>query len=88
MRPMPSTPPPGLVAIVPCNDLDASEAFYHRLGFERVGGYADYRILSDGRGGRLHLTNTVEGWVSRSATRSASICTPTASTRWPPRSAT
>jgi hypothetical protein len=62
---MPSTPIPGLVAIVPCNDLDASEAFYRRLGFQRADGdnYAEYRILADGRGGRLHLTSTVEGWV-------------------------
>jgi hypothetical protein len=62
---MPSTPSPGLVAIVPCNDLDASEAFYRRLGFQRADGHrhAEYRILADDRGGRLHLTSTVEGWV-------------------------
>jgi len=57
-------PTPGLVAIVPCNDLDASEAFYRRLGFEPTGGaHPGYRILADGRGGRLHLTSTVDGWV-------------------------
>jgi hypothetical protein len=62
---MSSTRSPGLVAIVPCNDLDASEAFYRRLGFQRVDGerYTEYRILADERGGRLHLTSTVEGWV-------------------------
>jgi hypothetical protein len=62
---MTSTRSPGLVAIVPCNDLDASEAFYRRLGFQRADGesYAQYRILADERGGRLHLTSTVEGWV-------------------------
>lgn len=56
---------PGAVAIIPCNDLDESEAFYARLGFARSDGEAhvDYRILSDGRGGRLHLTSTPEGWV-------------------------
>lgn len=56
---------PGLVAIVPCNDLDVSAAFYARLGFSPVeGGVHDgYRILSDGRGGRLHLASAPEGWV-------------------------
>jgi len=28
----------GLTAILPCNDLDASEAFYARLGFTRRDG--------------------------------------------------
>ena len=54
-----------LTAILPCNDLDASEAFYARLGFRRTdeetGG--EYRILADGRGGALHLTDAVEGWL-------------------------
>jgi len=55
----------GLVAILPCNDLDASEAFYARLGFRRVEGQTGgtYRILADERGGRLHLTDAVEGWL-------------------------
>ncbi|GIL38044.1 VOC family protein [Roseiterribacter gracilis] len=58
----------GLVAILPCNDLDASEAFYNRLGFSRGERPADgeedtYRILSDGKGGALHLTDAVEGWL-------------------------
>jgi catechol 2,3-dioxygenase-like lactoylglutathione lyase family enzyme len=59
-----------LTAILPCNDLDASEAFYNRLGFTRPKGDrpADraedtYRILSDGKGGHLHLTDAVEGWL-------------------------
>ena len=59
-----------LTAILPCNDLDASEAFYNRLGFSRpdadrpAQGEADsYRILSDGKGGALHLTDAVEGWL-------------------------
>jgi len=54
-----------LTAILPCNDLDASEAFYARLGFRRTdeetGG--EYRILADGRGGALHLTEAVEDWL-------------------------
>lgn len=57
-------PAHSLTAILPCNDLDASEAFYARLGFSDPDrGYDDYRILSDGKGGRLHLTRAVEGWL-------------------------
>ena len=56
--------PNALIAIVPCNDLDASEAFYVRLGFRRNdsddGGY---RILAHPGGGEVHLTPAVEGWV-------------------------
>jgi catechol 2,3-dioxygenase-like lactoylglutathione lyase family enzyme len=49
------------VAIVPSKDLDASESFYARLGFEVVSDYGHYRILADGRGWHLHLTK-VDGW--------------------------
>ncbi len=53
-----------LVAILPCNDLAASERFYARLGFVRQpGGAAEYLILSNGRGGELHLTQAVAGWL-------------------------
>jgi catechol 2,3-dioxygenase-like lactoylglutathione lyase family enzyme len=58
-----------LTAILPSNDLDASEAFYRRLGFQRPGEdlsantFDDYRILNDGKGGHLHLTNAVKGWL-------------------------
>lgn len=54
-----------VAAIIPCNDLDASEAFYARLGFARAEGSDDpgYRILSDGQGGHIHLSSTVAGWV-------------------------
>jgi catechol 2,3-dioxygenase-like lactoylglutathione lyase family enzyme len=53
-----------LTAILPCNDLDASEAFYRRLGFTRSDDDAGtYRILADGKGGSLHLTDAVEGWL-------------------------
>lgn len=58
-----------LTVILPSNDLDASEAFYERLGFrrpeDRPANPLDdgYRILSDGKGGHLHLTNAVEGWL-------------------------
>jgi hypothetical protein len=61
-------PAPGLVAIVPCNDLDACERFYGRLGFSRPASAAEagdsgYRMLADAKGARLHLTTAVEGWV-------------------------
>jgi len=55
-----------LTAILSCNDLDASERFYSRLGFVRTHrpapGEADsYRLLSNGSGGYLHLTDAVGG---------------------------
>ncbi len=67
------TAPSGtLTAILPCNDLDASERFYNRLGFSRpesekpAGGAEDsYRMLANGAGGFLHLTDAVEGWLVR-----------------------
>lgn len=64
------TLPHTLTAILPCNDLDASEAFYNRLGFKRPmlegakpDWYDTYRILYDGKGGAIHLTKAVEGWL-------------------------
>ena len=53
-----------VVAIVPARDMDASEAFYRRLGFTVVSDYGDYRLMEDGRGGRLHL-NLTPGWPAR-----------------------
>jgi hypothetical protein len=59
-----------LTAIVPCNDLDASEAFYNRLGFSRLaearppaGEEDSYRMLADAHGGAVHLTDAVKGWL-------------------------
>lgn len=54
-----------VVAIIPCNDLAASLAFYRQLGFERDPGgtYPDYAILSDGKGGAMHLTLAADGWL-------------------------
>jgi catechol 2,3-dioxygenase-like lactoylglutathione lyase family enzyme len=49
------------VAIVPTADIEASEAFYKRLGLQVVSDYGDYRILADGSGWHLHL-NRVDGW--------------------------
>ena len=58
-----------VIAILPCDDLDASERFYGRLGFIRIEGRPSeeletYRMLSNGKG-RLHLTAAVEGWLVR-----------------------
>jgi hypothetical protein len=59
-----------LTAILPCNDLDAAETFYQRLGFSRPEEdrptdptQDDYRMLKDGKGGYLHLTKAVAGWL-------------------------
>ena len=52
------------VAIVPARDIEASEAFYKRLGLRVESDYGDYRILSDSRGWHLHL-NRVDGWPAR-----------------------
>jgi len=52
-----------LVAILPCNDLDASQAFYERLGFVHRDHADDYRLMADGQGAELHLTKAVEGWL-------------------------
>jgi catechol 2,3-dioxygenase-like lactoylglutathione lyase family enzyme len=63
---MDSAPSSGtIVAILPCNDLDASERFYNRLGFVRrmESDDSDYRILSNDAGGNLHLTRAVTGWL-------------------------
>jgi catechol 2,3-dioxygenase-like lactoylglutathione lyase family enzyme len=50
-------------AILPCNDLPASQAFYERLGFEVVSDHGHYRILADGRGWHLHLQSVDPGCV-------------------------
>src|SRR5262245_17071245 len=56
-----------VVAVLSCNDLDASERFYSRLGFARTKTalseqFPTYRMLSNGNG-HLHLTTSVEGWL-------------------------
>ena len=52
-----------LTAILPCNDLDMAQRFFERLGFQVEGGPDDYRMMSDGRGGFIHLNPAVEGWL-------------------------
>jgi hypothetical protein len=65
-----STPSGVMTAILPCNDLDATERFYRRLGFTRCASQwpppdepDTCRLLSNGGGGYLHLTDAVEGWL-------------------------
>lgn len=55
-----------VVAIIPCNDLDAAERWWNGLGFFRPvdQGYEEYRMLSDGAGGEVHLQRAVEGWLT------------------------
>lgn len=69
---MQQDPPPavGLTTILPCNDLNASERFYNRLGFSRPdsekpapGEEDTYRILGSAKYGDLHLTDAVKGWL-------------------------
>jgi catechol 2,3-dioxygenase-like lactoylglutathione lyase family enzyme len=56
--------PHTLVAIVPCNDIAASTAFYARLGLAVLSDYGRYRILGDGKGWLLHLSaEAPQGWV-------------------------
>jgi catechol 2,3-dioxygenase-like lactoylglutathione lyase family enzyme len=59
------TEPTRVVAIVPCNDLAASIAFYELLGFRlaTAATLPDYAILADGKGGDLHLTIAPQGWL-------------------------
>jgi catechol 2,3-dioxygenase-like lactoylglutathione lyase family enzyme len=63
---MPEQPRHCIVAIVPCNDIEASTAFYVRLGLSGHADHGHYRILSDGRGWLIHLSaESHEGWVVR-----------------------
>jgi hypothetical protein len=53
-----------LTAILPCNDVVTAQAFFERLGFTLDGGPDNYRMMSDGRGGFIHLNPAVEGWLA------------------------
>lgn len=53
-----------LIAILPCNDLDAAQSFFERLGFKPdQGSREEYRMLSDGLGGYIHLNPAITGWL-------------------------
>jgi hypothetical protein len=43
---MSETPRVGAFAIVPSNDLSAAISFWERLGFARMGGDANYVIMT------------------------------------------
>jgi hypothetical protein len=53
-----------LTAILPCNNLKQAQEFFERLGFRREESPDDYRMLADGLGGDIHLTQAVEGWLT------------------------
>ena len=58
--------PHSIVAILPCNDMEASTAFYRRLGLGVLSDHGTYRILGDGKGWFLHLSSEApKGWVVR-----------------------
>jgi catechol 2,3-dioxygenase-like lactoylglutathione lyase family enzyme len=50
-------------AILPCNDIDATQAFYERLGFAMTEGEPGFRILADGKGWQIALRPAEPGWV-------------------------
>ena len=57
--------PHAIVAIVPCNDIEASTAFYCRLRLTVFSDYGTYRILGDGKGWWMHLSSeSPKGWVA------------------------
>lgn len=61
---MPDAPPHAIAAILPCSDIEASTAFYGRLGLAVQGDFGAYRILGNGKGWSLHLSaEGPEGWL-------------------------
>ncbi|TFI59125.1 glyoxalase [Sphingomonas parva] len=56
---------PSAAAILPCRDLDASAAFWAKLGFGTTSDYGvhGYRILHDAAGASVHLTRVDDGSV-------------------------
>ena len=52
----------GAFAIVPCNDLAKSRAFFERLGFVVTGDWGGYVILQ-GWGAEVHLQPVEPGWI-------------------------
>ena len=51
--------------IIPCNDINAAERWWSKLGFARPADqdYGDYRMLSDGEGAEVHLQAAAAGWL-------------------------
>ncbi|MDO9367690.1 MAG: VOC family protein [Sphingopyxis sp.] len=55
-----------IAAILPCSNLDASTAFYEKLGLSVVSDHGSYRLLADGKGWQIHLTNeSAPTWPER-----------------------
>ena len=55
-----------VVAVIPYNDREATEAFYRLLGFRRDPhgeDHGDYVLLADEGGAEIHLTKAPEGWL-------------------------
>ncbi|WP_212733234.1 glyoxalase [Terriglobus roseus] len=52
-----------LTAILPCNDVSRSRAFYERMGFQVWAGDDHYLMMRDGKGGELHLQPACEDWL-------------------------
>ena len=52
-----------LSPILPCNDIDATQAFYERLGFTAVAGDDGFRIMRDEKGWQIALRPAERGWV-------------------------
>jgi catechol 2,3-dioxygenase-like lactoylglutathione lyase family enzyme len=52
-----------LSPILPCNDIDATQAFYERLGFMVTGGEDGFLIMTDGKGWQIALRPAELGWV-------------------------
>jgi catechol 2,3-dioxygenase-like lactoylglutathione lyase family enzyme len=52
-----------LTPILPCNDIDRTQAFYERLGFRRTGGADDFRFMADDLGWQIFLRHAEHGWV-------------------------
>ncbi len=62
---MADAPQHTLVSILPCSDIEASTAFYERIGLKLQSDYGTYRILADGKGAFLHLsTESPREWLS------------------------
>lgn len=49
--------------ILPCNDIQATQAFYERLGFSVTAGDPGFRIMADGHGWQIALRPAEPGWV-------------------------
>ncbi|NJC04223.1 hypothetical protein GGQ97_000016 [Sphingomonas kaistensis] len=49
--------------ILPCNDIERTQAFNERLGFSVSGGDAGFRIMTDGASWQIILRPAEAGWV-------------------------